>query len=113
MTKEGEEQEKKKLRREKMQVGERGKLTELRRSSSNRLFMLERDLSLARGLTELRICAQELLSAKVKRRISSNGYLYLPLKVTVRVFLPIKLRKSPPLDCHRIVKRGEHKAVRI
>ena len=49
MTKEGEEQEKKKLRREKTRVGERRKLTEMRRSSSNRLFMLERDLSLVGG----------------------------------------------------------------
>ena len=113
MTKEGEEQEKKKLRREKTRVGERGKLTELRRSSSDRLFMLQRDLSLAGGLTELRICAQELLSAKVKRRISSNGYLYLPLKVSVRVFPPIKLRKSPPLDYHRTVEHGEYRAARI
>ena len=75
MTKEGEEQEKDKLRREKTQVGERRKLTEMRKNSSDRLFMLERDLSLAGSLTELRICAQELLSAKVKRQISSNGYL--------------------------------------
>ena len=113
MTKEGGEQEKDKLRREKTQVGERRKLTKMRKSSSDGLFMLERDLSLAGGLIELRICAQELLSAKVKRQVHSNEYLYLPLKITVRVFLPIKLRKSPPLDCHRIVKRGEHKAVRI
>ena len=77
MTKEGEEQEKKKLRREKTRVGERRKLTEMRKSSSDRFFMLERDLSLAGGMTELRICAQELLSAKVKRQIDSNGYLYL------------------------------------
>ena len=42
-----EEQEKKKLRREKMRVGERRKLTEIRKSSSDKLFMLERDLSLA------------------------------------------------------------------
>ena len=75
--------------------------------------MLERDLSLVGGLTKLRICAQELLSAKVKRQISSNGYLYLPLKVTVQVFPLIKLRKSPLLDYHRIVERGEHKAARI
>ena len=80
MTKEGEEQEKKKLRKEKTRVGERRKLTEMRKSSSDRLFMLERDLSLTRSLIELRICAQELLSAKVKRQISLNGYLYLLLK---------------------------------
>ena len=84
MTKEGEEQEKDKPRRGKAQVEGQRKLTEMRKSSSNRLFMLERDLSLAgslaRSLTELRICAQELLSAKVKRQISLNGYLYLLLK---------------------------------
>ena len=67
MTKGGGEQEKDKLRREKTQVGERRKLTEMKKSSSDMLFMLERDLSLARSLTELRICVQELLSAKVKR----------------------------------------------
>ena len=47
MTKEGEEQEKKKLRRKKTRVGERKKLTEMRKSSSDRLFVLERDVSLA------------------------------------------------------------------
>ena len=67
MTKEGEEQGKDKLRREKTQVGERRKLTEMRKSSPGRLFMLERDLSLAGSLTELKICVQELLSAKIKR----------------------------------------------
>ena len=67
MTKEREEQEKDKLRRGKTQIEERRKLTEIRKSSLDRLFMLERDLSLARSLTELRICVQELLSAKVKR----------------------------------------------
>ena len=113
MTKEGEEQEKDKLRREKTQVGERKKLTEMRKSSLDRLFMLERDLSLAGSLTELRICAQELLSAKVKRQVRSNGYLYLPLKITVRVFPPIKVRKSPPLDHNRTVERGEHRAASI
>ena len=56
MTKRGGEQEKDKLRREKTQVGERRKLTEMKKSSSDMLFMLERDLSLARSLTELRIC---------------------------------------------------------
>ena len=67
MTKEGEEQEKDKLRRGKTQVEERRKLTEMRKSSPDRLFMLERNLSLAGSLIELRIYAQEFLSAKVKR----------------------------------------------
>ena len=74
----------------------------------NRLFMLKRDISLAKDLTELRICAQELLSVKVKRQISLNGYLYLQLRIIVQVFPPIKLKKSPLLDHHHTVERGEH-----
>ena len=69
--------------------------------------MLKRDVSLAEDLTRLKICAQEPLSVKVKRQIGSNGYLYLRLKITVRVFPPIKLKKSPPLDYHHTVERGE------
>ena len=68
----------------------------MRISSLGRLFMLERNLSLAGSLTELRIYAQEFLSAKVKRQVRSNENLYLPLKITVRVFPPIKVRKSQP-----------------
>ena len=113
MTGEGEEQEKDKPRREETRVSESRKLTERRKSSSDGLFMLEKDLSLVGSLTEPRICALELLSAKVKRQISSIDYLYLPLKVTVRIFPPIKVRKSPPLNYHRTVKRGEHIATRI
>ena len=75
--------------------------------------MLKRDVSLAEDLTGLRICAQELLSVKVKNQIGSNGYLYLQLKITVRVFPPIKLKKSPPLDHHHTVECGEHRAARI
>ena len=52
----------------------------MRKSSLDRLFMLKRDVSLAEDLTRLRICAQELLSVKVKRQIGSNGYLHLQLK---------------------------------
>ena len=111
--KEGEEQEKDKLRREKTRVGERRKLTKMRKSSSDKLFMLERDLSLAESLTELKIRVQELLSAKVKKQVHSNGYLYLSLKITMRVFPPIKVRKSPPLDYHRTIECGEHRAARI
>ena len=44
--------------------------------------MLEIDLNLDESLTEPRICALELLIAKVKRQISSRNYLYLPSKVT-------------------------------
>ena len=85
----------------------------MRKSSSNKLFMMKRDMSLAEDLTELRICAQELLSVKVKRQIGSNGYLYLQLKIIVRVFPSLKLKKSPPLDCHHTVERGKHQVARI
>ena len=67
----------------------------MRKSSSDRLFMLKRNVSLAKDLTGLRICAQELLSVKVKRQIGSNGYLHLQLKITVRVFPPIKAKEVP------------------
>ena len=96
MMKEGEEQEKDKPRRGKAQVEGQRKLTEMRKSSSNRLFMLERNLSLAGSLTELGIYMQEFLSAKIKRQVHSNGNLYLPLKITAWVFPPIKVRKSQP-----------------
>ena len=85
----------------------------MRKSSSDRLFMLKRDVSLAKDLIGLRICTQELLSVKVKKQIGSNGYLYLQLKIIVQVFPPIKLKKSPPLDYHHIVERGEHRVARI
>ena len=113
MTGEGEEQEKNKPRRGIVRVSESRKLTKRRKSSSDGLFMLKRDLSLDGNLIELRICAPEHLSAKVKRQISSKNYLYLPSEVTVRIFPPIKVGKSPPLDYHRIVERGEHRAARI
>ena len=75
--------------------------------------MLEIDLNLDESLTELRIYVLELLSAKVKRQISSKNYLYLPSKVTAQIFPPIKVRKSPPLDHHRAVERGKHRVARI
>ena len=56
------------------------KTTEVRKSSLDRLFMLKRDVSLAEHLTKFKVCAQELLSVKVKRQIGSNGYLYPQLK---------------------------------
>ena len=71
--------------------------------------MLEIDLN----LDEPRICTLELLSTKVKRQISSKNYLYLPLKLIAQIFPPIKVRKSPPLDYHRAVERGKHKAACI
>ena len=113
MTGEGDEQEKNKPRKEKARVSEGRELTEKRKGSSDRLFMLEIDLNLDESLTEPRICALELLSAKVKRQISSRNYLYLPSKVTARIFPPIKERKSPPLDHHHAVERGKHRAARI
>ena len=106
---EGREQEKNKPRKEKARVSEGRELTEKRKGASNRLFVLEIDLNLDENLDKPKIYALELLSAKVKRQISSNGYLYLPLKVTVRVFPPIKVRKSPSLDHHRAVERGKHR----
>ena len=97
MTGKVEEQEKNKPRREKARVSESKKLIERRKSSSDGLFMLERDLSLDGSLTEPK----------------SKNYLYLPSKVTVRIFPPIKVRKFPPLDYHRTVERGKHRAARI
>ena len=73
MTGEAEEQEKSKPRREKTRVNEIRKLTKRRKGSSDRIFMLEIDLNLDESLTEPRICALELLSAKVKRQISSKN----------------------------------------
>ena len=55
----------------------------MRKSSLDRLFMLKSDVSLAKDLTGLRICAQELLSVKVEGQISSNGYLCLQLRMIV------------------------------
>ena len=83
MTGEGEEQEKNKLRKEKARVSESKELIEKRKGASDRLFVLEIDLNLDESLDEPRIYALELLSAKVKRQISSKNHLYLPSKVTV------------------------------
>ena len=113
MTGEGEEQKKNKPRKEKARVSEGRELTEKRKSSSDRLFMLEIDLNLDEGLDEPRIYALELLSVKVKRQISSKNNLYLPSKVTARIFPLIKTRESPPLDHHRTVERRKHRAARI
>ena len=77
---EGEKQEENEPKREKAQISENRKLTEKRKSSSDRLFVLERDLNLDGSLTESRICALELLSAKVKRKISSKKSFILPIK---------------------------------
>ena len=85
----------------------------MRKSSLDRLFVLKRDVSLAEDLTGLRICAQELFSVKVKGQNGSNGYLYLQLRMIVRVFPSIKLKDSPLLDCHPTVERGKHRAAKI
>ena len=82
MTGEGEEQEKNKPKKEKSRVSESRELTEKRKGSSDKLFMLEIDLNLDESLDEPRIYALELLSAKVKRQISSKNHSYLPSKVT-------------------------------
>ena len=67
MTGEGEEQEKNKLRKEKVRVSEGRELTEKRKGSSDRLFVLKTDLNLDESLDEPRIYVIELLSAKAKR----------------------------------------------
>ena len=82
MTGEGEEPEKNKPRKEKARVSKDRELTEMRKGASDRLFVLEIDLNLDKSLDEPMIYALELLSAKVKRQISSKNYLYLPSKVT-------------------------------
>ena len=110
---EGEEPEKNKPRKEKARASEGRELTEKRKGASDRLFMLEIDLNLDENLDEPKIYTLKLLSAKVKRQIGFKNHLYLPSKVTARIFLPIKARKSPPLDHYRAVERGEHRGARI
>ena len=107
------EPEKNKPIKEKARVNEGRELTEKRKGASNRLFVLQIDLNLDESLDELKVYALELLSAKVKRQISSKNHLYLPSKVIARILPPIKARKSPPLDHHRVVERREHRATRI
>ena len=111
---EGEEPEKNKPRIEKKtRVSEGRELTGKRKGVSDRLFVLEIDLNLGESLDEPKIYALELLSAKVKRQTSFKNHLYLPSKVTARIFPPIKVRESPLLDPHRAVERGKHRAARI
>ena len=80
MTGEGEEQEKNKLGKEKIRVSEGRKLTEERKGASDRLFVLEIDLSLDESSDEPRVYALELLSAKLKRQICSKNHLCLPFE---------------------------------
>ena len=56
------------------------KLTEVRKNSSSRLFMLKKGVSSTGHLTKFKVYAQELLDAKVKWQISLNGYLYPQLR---------------------------------
>ena len=117
---EGEEPKKKnpetkikKIKNKKTRVSEDRELTRKRKGVSDRLFVLEIDLNLDESMDEPKIYVLELLSAKVKRQTSSKNHLYLPLKVTTQIFPPIKVRESPPLDHHRAVERGKHRAARI
>ena len=64
--KERKGQDRKRLRKEKIQIRERRRLTEVRKSSSSRLFMLKEGVSLARHLTKFKVYAQELLDVKLK-----------------------------------------------
>ena len=113
MTGEGEEQEKNKPKKEKARVNGGRELTEKRKGVSDRLFVLEIDLNLDESSDEPKVYALELLSAKLKRQISSKNHLCLPSKVTTQIFPPIKARKSPPLDLHHAIERGKHRAARI
>ena len=113
MTGEGEEQEKKKPRKEKARVSEGRELTKKRKGASDRLFMLKVDLSLDKSSDEPKVYALELLSAKLKRQIRSKNHLCFLLRVTARIFPPIKAKESPPLDLHHAVERGKHRAARI
>ena len=88
MTGEEWEPKKNKPRKEKARVNEGKELTEKRKGASDRLFVLEIDLSLDGSLDEPKVYALELLSAKLKRQISSKNHLYLPSKVTARIFRP-------------------------
>ena len=49
-----------------MLVKEKIKLIEVWKSSSGKLFMLKDGVSLTGHLTKFKVCAQELLDAKVK-----------------------------------------------
>ena len=65
-TKERKGQDRRGLRKEEVLVKEKRKLTELRKSSSGRLFMLKDSVSSIGHLTKFKVCVQELLDAKVK-----------------------------------------------
>ena len=64
--KERKGQDRQGLRKEEVLVKEKRKLTEVRKCSSGRLFMLKDGVSSIGHLTKFKVCAQELLDAKVK-----------------------------------------------
>ena len=107
------EPEKNKPKKEKARVNGGRELTEKRKGASDRLFVLEIDLSLDESSVEPRVYALELLSAKLKRQIRSKNHLCFLLRVTARIFLPVKAKKSPLLDLHHALERGKHRAIRI
>ena len=78
--KERKGQDRRGLRREEVLVKEKRKLTEVRKSSSGRLFMLKDGVRSTGHLTKFKVYAQELLDVKVKWQISSKGYLYSQLR---------------------------------
>ena len=65
-TKERKGQDRRGLRKEEVLVREKRELTEVRKSSSGRLFMLKNGVSSTGRLTKFKVCAQELLDAKLK-----------------------------------------------
>ena len=74
------EPEKNKPRKEKARVNGGRELTEKRKDASDRLFVLEIDLSLDENSDEPRVYALELLSAKLKRQIRSKNHLCFLLR---------------------------------
>ena len=113
MTGEEREPEKNKSRKEKTRVNGDRELTEKRKDASDRLFVLEIDLSLDESSDEPRVYTLELLSAKLKRQIRFKKHLCFLVRVTAQIFPPIKAKESPPLDLHHAVERGKHRAARI
>ena len=78
--KERKEQDRQGLKEEEILVREKRKLTEVRKSSSGRLFMLKDGVSLTGHLAKFKVCAQELLDVKVKWQAHSSEHLYPQLR---------------------------------
>ena len=74
----------------------------MRKSSSDRLFMLKRDLSVVGSLTELRICAQEL-ECKSKETNQFKWVFIPPIKSNCAGFPTYKVKEIPTvrLPSHR------------